>query len=164
MIVTNTTLHEHLPAHRAGALYPIDVIHTDGIDQPSNYILLADPLIISVFNVGGNECRALVVEIRRPTALQCPVSNLFHFDAQRLPGGLFKEGAGAGGAGLIHGVIAGNSVGNVSVFGILTADFEDGIYIFIEMNSGLGMSDDFIIYAVGECVQSGYFPTRAGDP
>ena len=162
-IVADPALHEHFLTHRPGALDPIDIIHTDGVYQSGYDILLTDPLVISILDIRGDEGGALVVEIRRPATLHGPVGDLLHGNAERFKSGFLEERAGACRAGLVHGVIAGHPVGDISILGILPADLENGVHLLVEVDGGCGMGDNLVDHAIGEGVQAGDFAAGTGN-
>ena len=121
----------------------------------------ADPFVDGALDVRGDEGGALVVEVRGTLALQGDRGDLRHLDPEGLQGRLLQEGAGARRAGLVHGVVGRDAVGDVGVLGVLTADFEESVHLGIEMDRGRGVGDDFVDDAVGESVQPRDLSARA---
>ena len=57
-VVADAALHEDLFADRSLAFDPVGVVHTDGVDQPGDDVLAADPLVDGGLDVGADEGRS----------------------------------------------------------------------------------------------------------
>ena len=113
---------------------------------------MSHTLVNGVFNVGGNEGGALIVKIWRLFAFQGHSGDFLHFDPKGFISGFFQKRTGAGRTGLVHGIIRRHPVGDIGVFGILTADFKNGVHFGVKIDGSGGMRDDFVDDTVGEGV------------
>ncbi|OPY85057.1 MAG: hypothetical protein A4E72_02039 [Syntrophus sp. PtaU1.Bin208] len=127
-VVTDPALHEDVVPHRAVSLYPVAVVHADGINESRDDVCPAHPFVGGILDIAVDEGGALVAEIGGGITLQGNSSDILHGDAHGLPGCFFEKRTRSGAAGVIHGVVGGNAVFYIGVFGILPPDFKDRVH------------------------------------
>ncbi len=163
VVVADPALHEDLFAHGPVPLDPVAVVHADGVDEAGHDVGLGHAVVDGGLDVRRNEGGALVVEVGGALPPQGDVGDFCHGDGEGFPGRFLQERAGAGGAGLVHGVVRGDAVGDVGVFGVLASDFEEGVDVGVEIDRRLGMGDDLVDDPVGHGVEPGDLPARSAD-
>jgi len=104
----------------------------------------------------------LVAEVGRFCTQKSQAADFAHLKPQAFPGRFFQEGAGPGAAGLVHGIIVGHAVGEKGVFGILSAEFENGIDLRVVEGGGGGVGNDFIDDAWGHGMEAGNLAAGTG--
>ncbi len=72
------------------------------------------------------------------------LAEVFHFHPQ--PMGLAgEERASAGGAQGVHGVVHRNAIGHADDLGVLTADFQDGAHVWMQVSSAHRMGGNLVL-------------------
>ena len=90
-VVADPALHEHLVPHRPVAFDTVRIVHTDGIDQPGDDILVFNPFVNGVLDVRGDECGTLVIEVGGMFPLKGHIRDIRHGKTQGFMGRFLQK-------------------------------------------------------------------------
>ena len=78
-------------------------------------------------------------------------------------GRFLQERAGPRRTSLVHRVVGGDGIDDIGVFGVLAADFKNGVHLWIKIDRRCRMGDDFVDDTLREGVQPRDLPARTAD-
>ena len=149
MVQRDAALQKHFLSHIARALHSIEIITDDGIDQSGHNVVTWVPPLLRDANIRVDEGGAGRLEMDRRRRVQGDVRNFRHLYAQISVSTLLEERAGSRRTGVVHGIVDGNPVAQINIFGILPTDFKNRVHTGIKMVRPRSVSRDFVVDIFG---------------
>ncbi len=116
----------------------------NGITQTGHQVFATGPLLVIGDQVGLHKYRATIGEPDRGRSRKGDILELIDDIDAIFIGQLMQETAGAGSANLVHVEIQRVGIDQRDVFGVLAADFENGVHLRVHFDRPSGVSRDFI--------------------
>ena len=90
-VIAYSALHEDFFPDRPVAFDAVGVVHADRVYQSGSDVLAGHPFVDRVLDIRADKGSALVVEVGRTLPSEGRLSNIIHFQPQRLVGRFFQE-------------------------------------------------------------------------
>ena len=167
VVVGGAALEVDGVADVAAAHQAVEVVVGDGVGQPGHQVLLVRAALQVRVDVALHEDGAALAQAHGRLGRQGQLGELADdLDAQLLRL-LLQEGAGAGGAGLVHGEVDHHAVLQADELAVLPADLEDGVgHAVDELAADEGgarlVGGDLVVDGVGADELADELAARAG--
>ena len=146
----NTALKHDVLTDRTIAHHPVSVVGDDGKDQAGDDVLACCALLHRFADVGVDKRRAVFAELQRSICPERDRTDLRRgVNVQVTRGRFLQERTCPGRAGFVHRVVDGDAIVDEHVLGVLSADLEYRVDIFLEVRRTDGVRDDLVVDADG---------------
>ena len=147
-VLGDAALKHDVLTDRTIAHHAVSVVGDDGKDQAGDDVLACCALLHRFADVGVDERRAVFAELQRSLRLERYRADLRRgVNVQVTRGRFLQEGPCSGRAGFVHRVVDRDAVVDEHVLGVLSADLEYRVDIFLEVCRTDGVRDDLVVDA-----------------